>query len=58
MKHPGEAQVAWQICKLISDLDALLWALYGDEFEEIDDREEQEKYWESTIHTEKDASYS
>ncbi|MFO7740089.1 MAG: hypothetical protein R6V46_16540 [Desulfatiglandaceae bacterium] len=58
MKHPGEAQVAWQICKLISDLDALLWALYGDEFEKIYDTKVQEKYWESTIHTELDASYS
>ena len=25
MKHPCEAQVAWQICKLISDLDVLRW---------------------------------
>jgi hypothetical protein len=58
MKNLSEPQIAWQICKLISDLDALLWALYGDEFEKIYDREEQEKYWESTIHTELDASYS
>ena len=58
MKNLSEAQIAWQICKLISDLDALLWALYGDEFEKIYDREEQEKYWKSTIHTELDASYS
>ena len=56
MKNLSEPQIAWQICKLISDLDALLWALYGDEFEKIYDREEQEKYWESTIHTELDAS--
>jgi hypothetical protein len=30
MKHPCEAQVAWQICKLISELDVLLWDLYWD----------------------------
>ena len=51
MKHPCEAQVAWQICKLISELDVLLWDLYCDEFEAIYEREEAEKYWRSTIHT-------
>jgi hypothetical protein len=50
MKHPCEAQVAWQICKLISELDVLLWDLYWDEFEAIYN-EEAEKYWNSTIHT-------
>ena len=53
MKHPGEAQVAWQICKLISELDGLLWELYWDEFEEICHREEAEKYWGSIINTAK-----
>jgi hypothetical protein len=45
MKHPCEAQVAWEICKLISELDGFLWDLYWDEFEEIYHREEAEKYW-------------
>ena len=49
MKHPSEAQVAWQICKLISQLDAFLWDLYWDEFEKIYHREE-EKYWGQTVH--------
>ena len=55
MKHPCEAQVAWKICKLISELDVLLWALYWHEFEAIYEREEQEKYWGSTVHTDHDA---
>jgi hypothetical protein len=50
MKHPWEAQVAWQICKLISELDVLLWDLYWDEFEAIYN-EEAEKYWNSAIDT-------
>ena len=54
MKHPREAQVAWQICKLLSDLDVLLWELYWDEFEAIYN-EEAEKYWGETIHTDHDA---
>jgi hypothetical protein len=53
MKHRREAQVAWQICKLISELDALLWDLFWDEFEAIYEREEAEKYWGSIIHTDK-----
>ena len=52
MKHPCEAQVAWEICKLISELDVLLWDLYWDEFEAIY-YEEAEKYWNSTINTDK-----
>ena len=52
MKHPCEAQVAWEICKLISELDASLWDLYWDEFEAIYN-EEAEKYWNSTINTDK-----
>lgn len=51
MKHPCEAQVAWEICKLISELDAFLWDLYWDEFEAIYEKEEAEKYWGSTILT-------
>jgi hypothetical protein len=51
MKHPRKAQVAWEICKLISELDVLLWDLYWDEFEAIYEKEEAEKYWGSTIHT-------
>jgi hypothetical protein len=54
MKHPWEAQVAWQICKLISDLDVLLWELYWDEFETIYN-EEAEKYWGEPIQTDHDA---
>jgi len=50
MTHPGEAQVAWQICKLISELDVLLWNLYWDEFEAIYN-EEAEEYWNSAIDT-------
>jgi hypothetical protein len=53
MKHRREAQVAWQICKLISELDAFLWDLFWDEFEAIYEREEAEKYWGSIIHTDK-----
>lgn len=48
MKHPWEAQVAWQICNLLSELDVLLWNLYWDEFEAIYN-EEAEKYWSSAI---------
>jgi len=48
MKHPWEAQVAWQICNLLSELDVLLWNLYWDEFEAIYN-EEEEKYWSSAI---------
>jgi len=55
MKHPCEAQVAWQICKLISDLDVLLWNLFWDEFEAIYEKEEAEKYWGEPIHTDQDA---
>jgi hypothetical protein len=50
MKHPWEAQVAWQICNLISELDVLLWKLYWDEFEAIYN-EEAEKHWNSSIDT-------
>ena len=53
MKHPCEAQVAWEICKLISELDAFLWDLYWDEFEAIYEKEEAEKYWGSAIHEDK-----
>jgi hypothetical protein len=53
MKHPREAQVAWEICKLVSELDRLLLNLYWDEFEAIYEREEAEKYWGSIIHTDK-----
>ena len=53
MKHPREAQVAWEICKLVSELDRLLLNLYWDEFEKIYEREEAEKYWGSIIHTDK-----
>ena len=52
MRHPCEAQVAWQICTLISELDVLLWNLFWDEFEAIYNQE-AETYWGSTIHTEK-----
>jgi len=55
MKHPCEAQVAWQICKLLSELDVLLWELYWDEFEALYEKEEAEKYWGETIHTIQDA---
>ena len=58
MKHPCEAQVALEICKLISELDGFLWDLYGDDFEEIYHREEAEKYWGSIIHTDKDTSHT
>jgi hypothetical protein len=54
MKHPCEAQVAWQICKLLSELDVLLWDLYWDEFEALYEKEEQEKYWGSTVHSEQE----
>ena len=57
MKHPWQAQVAWQICNLISDLDVLLWNLDWDEFEAIYNKE-AEKYWNSTIHTDKDTSHT
>ena len=53
MKNPREAQLAWQICKLISELDTLLLNLYWDEFEAIYERQETEKYWRSIIHTDK-----
>ena len=53
MKNPREAQVAWKICKLISELDTLLLNLYWDEFEAIYEREEAQKYWGSIIHTDK-----
>jgi hypothetical protein len=55
MKHPAEAQVAWQICKLLSELDVLLWNLYWDEFEALYEKEETEKYRGETIHTDQDA---
>lgn len=58
MKHPCEAQVAWQICKLLSELDVLLWQLYWDEFEALNEREEAEKHWGSTIHAEKNPSHT
>ncbi len=58
MKHPCEAQVAWEICKLISELDAFLWDLYWDEFEAIYEKEEAEKYWASTINTDKNTSHT
>ena len=45
MKHPCEAQVAWKICKLISELEGFLWDLYWYEFEKIYEREEAAKYW-------------
>jgi hypothetical protein len=54
MKHPCEAQVAWEICKLISELDTLLFNLYWDEFEKIYEREEAEKYWGQTVHEDQD----
>jgi hypothetical protein len=55
MKHPGGAQVAWQICKLLSELDVLLWNLYWDEFESLYEKEDAEKYWRETIHTDHNA---
>ena len=58
MKSPCKAQVAWEICKLISELDVLLWDLYWDEFEAIYEREEEEKYWGATIHADKNTSYT
>jgi hypothetical protein len=51
MKHPCEAQVAWQICKLLSELDVLFWELYWDEFEALNEKEEAEKHWGEPIHT-------
>ena len=45
MKHPCEAQVAWEICKLVSELDAFLSDLYWDAFEAIYEKEEAEKHW-------------
>jgi hypothetical protein len=53
MKNPREAQVAWQICKLNSELETLLFNLYWEEFQAIYEREEAEKYWGSIIHTHK-----
>ena len=53
MKHPCEAQVAWQICKLISELEGFLWELYWDQFEAIYEREEAQKYWGSIINTDR-----
>jgi hypothetical protein len=53
MKNPREAQVAWQICKLNSELETLLFDLYWEEFQAIYEREEAEKYWGSIIHTHK-----
>jgi len=53
MKNPREAQLAWQICKLISELDTLLLNLYWDEFEAIYERQETEKHWRSIIHKDK-----
>lgn len=58
MKHPCEAQVAWEICKLISELDAFLWDLFWDEFEALYEREEAEKYWAASIHTAKDTAHT
>jgi hypothetical protein len=58
MKQPCEAQVAWQICKLLSELDVLLWQLYWDEFEALNEREEAEKYWGATAHTHQDTSHT
>lgn len=55
MKHPSQAQGAWQISKLLSELDVLLWELYWDEFEAIYEKEEIEKYGQETIHTDQDA---
>jgi hypothetical protein len=55
MRHPCEAQVAWQICKLLSELDVLLWELYWDEFEALYEKEEAEKYWGETICTDQAA---
>ena len=53
MKHPCEPKVAWQICKLLSELDVLLWELYWDEFETIYEKEKAEKYCRETLDTEK-----
>jgi hypothetical protein len=50
MKNPREAQAAWETWKLISELEAFLWEIYWDEFEEIYNREEAEKYWGQTVH--------
>jgi hypothetical protein len=50
MKLRSEAQVAWQICNLIFELDVLLWQLYWDEFEALYN-EEAEKNWNSAINT-------
>jgi len=58
MKSPCKAQVAWEICKLISELDVLLWDLYWDEFEAIYEREEVERYGGSTINTDKDKAHT
>lgn len=58
MKHPCEAQVAWEICKLISELDVLLWDLFWDEFEAIYEKEEAEKYWGLTIPTDKHTTHT
>ena len=58
MKSPCKAQVAWEICKLLSELDVLLWDLYWDEFEAIYEREEIERYGGSTIHTDKDTAHT
>jgi len=49
MKHPRQAQVAWEISKIFLQLDGFLWDLYWDEFEKIYEREEAEKYWGSII---------
>jgi len=57
MKHPCEAQVAWEICKLNSELETLLFDLYWEEFQAIYEREEAEKYWGLITHTDKDASH-
>ena len=58
MKSPCKAQVAWEICKLISELDVLLWDLYWDEFEAIYEREEVERYGGSTINTDKHTAHT
>jgi hypothetical protein len=55
MKHPCDAQLAWQICNLIFELDVLLWELYWDEFEALYEKEEAEKYGGELIHTDQDA---
>jgi uncharacterized UPF0160 family protein len=47
MKDQNEIQVAWEIWKIIYRLNDLIWDRYEDEFIQLCQKEESDRYWES-----------